>query len=276
MPGEMQHWNIDEGTRVSTPMVSDRWRDVAAFSSEGKWFATASDPNTVQIWSLPSGQPFGDSIECESAPKTLVFSNDGKLILVGTEKGEVRVWDIEAGNQRGITLSLGATISAAAFFPNDDRFLVGDWDQKASIHNVDRELGENYIELPHDGIVLNVGINPAETQYFTSDSDGGMILASYLDGSTLIWDIQTFDEIGPPLWHAKEGTALAQSKDGVWAATASRDKTARLWEIGAAKGTLESVRRRYETLNGMRQLPDGSLEIFSADQWIDLKKVVGD
>lgn len=306
IPGEIQQWNVDDATPIGTLISSDRWRDIAAFSADGKRFATGTETTTAQIWSLPSGEPFGAAIECESAPKTLVFSNDGKLLLVGTEKGNVRVWDIEAGKPRGSELSLGATVSAAAFYPKDDRFLVGTWGQKASIHKVDREAGEKCIELPHENIVLNIGINQAETQYFTSDSeggirlwdaktnerigpvmshdsrttnaiftpDGGVIVASYSDGSTLLWDTRTFDEIGPPLWHVKEVTALAQSKDGVWAATASADKTARLWKMGAAKGTLESVRRRYEALTGMRQLPDGSLETLTADQWIELKKLV--
>ncbi|TWT91883.1 protein kinase domain-containing protein [Neorhodopirellula pilleata] len=305
LPGELRLVKFPKGRFLDEPISAgdsisgERWLEVATLSQNGKLFATASDEHAVQVWSVETGEPVSQAIELDSVPKNLAFSPDHSILLVGTEAGNVHLWDITKSELAGSTIRLANRISASAFFPNGDRFLVGSWDEKVRIYSLNHMSNQSPIELPQESLVTSVGVNPAGTMYFTCVANGGIrlwdaltnqqigsvmkhdsrvkcaafspngktIVAGYLDGSIRQWDSRTGSEIGPPLRHSKEIMAMDLSRNGQWLATASADWTAKLWNIGAATGTTETIRRRFERLTNREQLADGSFQVLTIEQW---------
>ncbi len=299
LPGELRNLKVPNATLLGAPNLSNQWLEVAAFSRDGELFATASGEHSVQVWRASSGEPALPAIELNAVPKCITFSPDQSMLLVGTEAGDVQIWNLATGEPLGAPIHMDERISASAFFPKNDRFIFGCWDEKVRIYSVDRTSNQTPVELPHESLITAVGVNPAGTLYFTCTadgsirlwnaqtneqiglvmkhgsriknaiftSDGGAILAGYFDGSTRQWDVRTHSEIGPPLWQSKEIMAIDQSADGEWVTTASADWTARLWNIGSAQGTLDMIQQRYERLANLEQLSDGSLRVLSTEQW---------
>jgi len=97
--------------------------------------------------------------------------------------------------------------------------------------------------------------------------DGRSLLTGCIDGSTRQWDVRSRSEIGPVLRQSKEITALAQSSNGRWIATASGDWTARLWDIGPEAGGYEQIKTKYDVSTGSRLETDGTIQILSIEEW---------
>ncbi len=306
IPGELRCWSIPDGKLQGTPMLNGNWLDIAAFSHDGNRMATATKDNAVQIWLTASGEADGPPIKTIGATKTLAFSHNDAMLFIGGETGHVQLYGVSSGDVVGSLHQLAERVPVSVFFPDDDRILVGCWDQTARIFSVGASSNIDPIELKHDGLLTAVDVHPQGTTYITGASDGSLrlwdaqtnqqvgrvmhydsritnlyftpdgnaIVASYLDGSTRLWDVRTFGEIGPPMWQSKDVTALAISRNGEWAATASVDATARLWRITPATGTLDQVKRRYETLTGIYLEADGSVSALSIEQWVQRQQAL--
>jgi WD40 repeat protein len=220
-------------------------------------------------------------------------------LLIGTKNGQIQLWKVASDEPARSEIQLESRIASAAFFPDNQRFLVGSWDQTARVYSVSDANNATSFVFKDENLVSSVDVSPdgsmliiclgngtlrlwdAKTnrqigsvmkilprpKFAKFGWDGETILTSSPDGSTRQWDVRARTEIGPPMLQSKEITAVAQSKDGRWLATASSDWTARLWDIAPAVGSYEELKAQFELSTGSKLEKDGELQILPIEDW---------
>ncbi|AKI99597.1 High-affnity carbon uptake protein Hat/HatR [Archangium gephyra] len=212
------------------------------FSGDGQRLASADEEGVVWLWEVASGK--GQRLGAhEKMVWQLAFSPDGGLIASVGEDKTVRLWDVTRGGGELLGTHTYA-VRAVAFSPNGEHLVTGGleqlsfWDVKSR-----KRLGE---PLPSGGVVLELLYSPR-----------GDVVASrnQKDDSVMLWNGETREPIPMPRGHQGDVLDLAFSPDGTRLASASLDKTVRLWDLA----TLESRALRGHTgqVEAVRFFPDG-------------------
>ena len=202
--------------RHSTALfLHEEWISAVAFSSDGKYLATASRDNTTRVWDLSSQQEVL-YVSHDEAVFAVAFSPDGKYLATGSRDSSARVWDI-ATKQEILRIPHEGWVSGVAFSPDGLYLATASRDNSARIWDIPNK--QEVLRLQHEGWVSAVTFSPS-----------GLYLATASrDNSARLWDRTTKQEVMRVL-HESAIFAIAFSPDGQYLATASRDKTARLWD----------------------------------------------
>jgi WD40 repeat protein/tetratricopeptide (TPR) repeat protein len=111
----------------------------AAFSSDGRTLALATQFGALTLWDTESGrqrltlQPF---IEPTHGEGTVEFSNDGKMLAAGDSDGTLRLWNVESGALQVSFKGHASRIQSVAFSPDDKRLLSGGADKTVRLWDV--------------------------------------------------------------------------------------------------------------------------------------------
>lgn len=121
--GKAALWNAASGgLMASATPDSDSEVRAAAFSADGRWFATGGNDHAVRIWTL-AGQAVS-TLRGHRAPVTSVnFSPRGDLLSSASEDGTVRLWDVTGG--REIAAFAVDKVSTAEFLADGHLFTMG-------------------------------------------------------------------------------------------------------------------------------------------------------
>ncbi len=212
----------------------------AAFSPDGRNVLTACG-KTAQIWDAESGKEIALLQGHTQNIKSARFSPDGQRVLTVCS-ATARIWEIARAKEI-VALTNPGRDWGAAFSPDGARVSTGSDDKTAQIW--DAESGQQLLTLKgHEGRVTSAVFSP----------DGKRIVTASDDHTARIWDAQSGKEL--VILKVKEETesrarlsslvalldipgkmtSAVFSPDGTRIATASDDRTARIWdaESGAA------------------------------------------
>ncbi|KAG1840602.1 WD40-repeat-containing domain protein [Suillus subalutaceus] len=209
----------------------------------GRRIITCSTDGSFRLWDLESGTQIEEEWRDEdyAGVRTMVLSPNGKTVASGCDDGKVRLWDIET--RKVIAKWTGHTdvvdalrwskderqncpdnrnratwVKAVIYSPDATKIATGGWDDDAvKIWNA--KTGELLKTLEH---------NAVWSLAWTSDGKK-LISGSY--GPIRIFDTATWEEIAVLEGHTKWINAIALSRNGRLLASASDDKTARLWNL---------------------------------------------
>jgi WD40 repeat protein/tRNA A-37 threonylcarbamoyl transferase component Bud32 len=195
---------------------------VAAIDADSLWLI---DPDTGQRKTVG---PLG------AKPHAVAVSPDKRWIVVSTPERSLVVYDQRTGKRRELVASTPWLTSHLRFSPEG---LLVTWGTVSGLLRWDLERGEAQNCSFPDMI---------QTLEFTRQ---GTILISGQNNGLVEWDPEA--NVGVPLsGHSATVTAVAVLADGRWLATASADKSVRLW----ATRTEEKV---FRSLNGSDLSRDG-------------------
>ena len=116
-------WDLATDTlraRLNVPMsdVLD-----AAFSPDGREFATAVSDNTVALWDASTGVLLGTCAGHKQVVEAVAFAADGRTLASASEDGTLRLWNVLTQQELLAIPALGERIGGLLFSP-DDQTLV--------------------------------------------------------------------------------------------------------------------------------------------------------
>lgn len=198
-------------------------------------------PNEIAIvknWidlGAAGGDASKDTKEITASPESLPMPGvKGTTAVWFTTRIEIpahlRTKDIPANAPPNYTLRVGPlpAITALAFSPDGKTLAVGGY---RSVMFWDMATGTPQKSITHlPGAVFALVYRPDGQQLAVGGGAAG------LSGEVRIYDVKSLTPVGKPIaGHTDVVLSLAWNGDGTRIATASQDKTARLWEIATGK-----------------------------------------
>jgi WD40 repeat protein len=228
-------WDTSTGTQLATIATNDSHLVRGAFSADGTRFAGKLwTDQTVRLWDSTTGAELRTLARGKDRVRTFALSPDGTLAVLSSEKGVAWLADTATGIRRATLLK--RDITAAPDFAR---------------------------EFAREFVLTAVAFSPDGTTVA-----GATINSRTKGGIVRLWDLPGTP--GPRLprrapllrerctlgGHDDEIRDLAFSPDGTLAATASADRTARIWTV--ADGRSQSVPFGHDgPVDAVAFFPDG-------------------
>jgi WD40 repeat protein len=105
--------------------------DALAISADGRFLASGSRDDKINIWDLSTGKL--QRRLSSPTPSSLAFSPDGKTLACGTWNHAIHLWDTASWEERVPAKGHHGLVSFVAFMPDGQRLLTGSYDRTARL-----------------------------------------------------------------------------------------------------------------------------------------------
>jgi WD40 repeat protein len=218
-------WDVATATLARTVAGGG---DCVAFDSTGKWLATTNGGNIVNIWDPATGKLL-KTFDAQAGVFSMAFAPGNPfppyngtpqrptVLATGGGDGAVRLWDGENGKLLQTLTGHRGWVSSLAF-TSYDLAALGYEDGELRVWSIPSGELEHIISAPATSIVF-------------FGTDNYMLTAGTGDGTVRFWDAHTGAELRPLQAHTQQVNSVAISPNGRWLATASKDKTTKVWKL---------------------------------------------
>jgi WD40 repeat protein/beta-lactamase regulating signal transducer with metallopeptidase domain len=204
-----------------------------SFSPDGKTLASSSDDETVKLWDAAAKKEIAELARHPLQVTCVAFSADGKLLATasghtqkGDPAGDVRVFEVETGKERENADWSGKGAVSVAFSPDNKRLVTGGVGSNA-LRVYDVATGKLIRQVQGANSIRVVTFSRDGTQLATAHGPG----SNHGNGSVQVWDTATWTERVSFTGHTSLVLGMSFSPDGKYLATASNDKTVKVWDL---------------------------------------------
>ncbi|MBL8190674.1 MAG: AAA-like domain-containing protein [Acidobacteria bacterium] len=245
-----------------------------AFSSDGKFLATAGRDQLVKIWDTVLWRELATIKGHSNAIMSVAFSPDNQMLLTASVDKTVKFWPVSQWLKqipltRADTFAVqslppgGAVLTPLAFSPDGERLVSA---VTASNADGSRQVGAKVSvwDLKTETELLTLDAAGASFRAVAFSSDGQHILTGDSTGAAKLWSangrlLRSFEG------HSGDVVRVACSLDGKLLATSSVDQTVKLWDM-ATGAEVQTLRSQNGAVVGLAFDPQGKrLATLSAD-----------
>lgn len=240
--GSTRVYSVDNGEEFAAFRAHAGRITTLDLSADGQRVASGGIDGYARLWDSRSGKKLGE-IELRYVVGTMAFSPDDRHLLVGDESGAEVLWEL--ATDRRTTLAGHSQSPDSVAWSGDAQWLAtGSQDKTVLIWSLPG--GEPAQTLTFPDIVFGVAFSPDSSRLLAVS---GPLVHRY--------DVNGWREIQPALeGHENFVTSAAFSPDGSRIATASWDRTARVWD--AETGRQLAAYTHDEPLSDVMFSPAGS------------------
>ena len=258
-------WDANSNRELFVLKGHSKYVTSAAWSSDSKQVATASEDKTARVWDANSGQELFVLKGHTETINSVAWRPDGQRIVTTSEDKMAKVWDIQTSGSHHVKEPLnlvghvneaGAVAStldgkwvvtgeeavetylprrSATYNPNGQQLAMASGDRTIKI--LDASDGQELFScVGHSGDIVSVAWSP----------NGNLLASASKDETAKVWDARIESASRGQLLfsfagHTDDLTSVAWSPDGTKLVTASEDKTAKVWDAqteSASRGQL--------------------------------------
>jgi eukaryotic-like serine/threonine-protein kinase len=266
-------WESDTGAEERTIFAHEGYVLDLAFSPDSRHLATTSEDRSVRLWEVPSGRRVATFHGHTDFVQAVAFRPDGRELATGSLDGSVKVWDLRTSRPVVFDGHTG-WVEGLAFRRDGRRVLseVGRHGAKGeTTKGWDPATGEPDPSLNgaslDDQFVPGVAIGTGATR-----SPDGKLVAQlsqksgygntsrsreYEVSTVVIRDATSTQVLHTLIGHTADAVCAAFSPDGRRLATASFDRTIKLWDTATGQDVF-TLRGHTAGVVALAFSPDGN------------------
>ena len=194
-PNDIRLVDVSTGAVRGTSIRHSAMVREIAFTSDGRYFATASFDGTARVWETATGRPAGPPLPHRNYVATVAFSPDGNTLAAGDygPAGFIKLWDWRTGKEVREPLRHDDIILSVSFSPNG-QYLAAikshDWSKNPELLVWDVASGTAVLRLRHTG----PSFLQRERPVFRPDTRA--IVARDVNGMLRLWEIPSGKFLG--------------------------------------------------------------------------------
>src|SRR6516165_743324 len=128
-----------------------------AYSSDGKFLATASYDRTAKVWDTTTNKELVTVEGHTATVEAVSFSPDGKKLVTGSYDGTVKLWDWAAGKEFATFKGHTNMIRSLAYSPDGQTIASGSHDNTIKLWDV--ATAKERATLKHNGAVRSLAFS---------------------------------------------------------------------------------------------------------------------